>query len=288
MRRIIWRSSCFLFRIFINLRTKRSISHISKDSLTKPFFDALNEYLNNNYSKEEKLWLNKIEIMNRELQYSKTILSIVDHGAGSPHLQTENKKISNAKTIKKTVGEIYRSMMEPYIWPLFLFTLIRQFKPSTCLELGTCLGVSASFQAAALKLNGIGRMITLEGADELASYAINHFEQLKLDNVKVISGRFQDTLDGVLQSNQPIDYVYIDGHHDEIATIKYFTQILPFLNEHSIIILDDISWSKGMNRAWEIIKRNEKVKVSIDLKRIGVCLINGDNNRSECIKIPML
>lgn len=156
----------------------------------------------------------------------------------------------------------------------FLFKLIREFKPSLCLELGTACGFSAAYQATALELNCKGKIITMEGSESLSLLAKNNFESLNLKRIEVITGRFQDTLNNTLRKNQSLDFVFIDGHHDKNATLNYFKQIMPNLNDNSIIIFDDISWSSGMKEAWKIIRTNKNLKVSIDLYKIGICIFS--------------
>jgi len=154
-----------------------------------------------------------------------------------------------------------------------LFKFIREFRPSVCLELGTCLGISASYHAAALELNNHGKIVTLEGSESLASLARENFERLGLKRVTVVVGRFQDTLEEVLRRQAPIDFVFIDGHHDEHATLAYFEKIFPFLSEDAVLVLDDISWSNGMKRAWKTIVSNKRINISVDLFNVGVCII---------------
>jgi len=134
-----------------------------------------------------------------------------------------------------------RKARKSYFWSVLLFKLVRKFNPSACIELGTCLGISAAYQASAQKLNRKGKLVTLEGAVSLASLAEKNLQQLGLDNAHVVSGRFQDKLDTVLNENKPIDYAFIDGQHDEKATISYFEQLTPCLSVESIIDFDDIS-----------------------------------------------
>ena len=69
------------------------------------------------------------------------------------------------------------------------------------------------------------------------------------------------------------DYAFVDGHHDELATLSYFEQILPFMTESSIIVFDDISWSRGMERAWNAIIENESIKASVNLFKLGICVL---------------
>ncbi len=173
------------------------------------------------------------------------------------------------------------------LWARLLFKLIRDFQPSLCLELGTNLGFSAAYQAAALRLNQKGRLVTLEGDPPLASLAERNLRRLNLNQVeprtsppplggtgarvKVVTGRFQDTLEQVLKTQAPIDYAFIDGHHDRDATIRYFQQISPFLSPRAFLVFDDISWSEGMRQAWKHIQKDQRVAFSVDAFAVGFC-----------------
>jgi predicted O-methyltransferase YrrM len=153
--------------------------------------------------------------------------------------------------------------------------------------MGTSVGVSAAYQAAALRLNGYGSLVTLEGATSLADIAKNNFQQLGLDTVEVVVGRFQDTLPDVLASRQPVDYVFVDGHHDEQATLAYFEQILKFLAETALIVFDDIAWSEGMKRAWNTIAHDRRVGVAVDLGEVGLSVIDSSIDRRRYFSIPV-
>jgi predicted O-methyltransferase YrrM len=56
--------------------------------------------------------------------------------------------------------------------------------------------------------------------------------------------------------------------------VRYFNQILPVLHANSILIFDDIHWSADMERAWNEIKENPAVQLSIDLFSIGLVFFN--------------
>jgi len=156
-----------------------------------------------------------------------------------------------------------------------LFKLIRKFKPSICIELGSCVGISAAYQYSALKLNKKGYLITLEGYEALAKITENNIKKLNINNTKVVCGLFQDKLGKVLKENHPVDYALIDGHHQETATIFYFEQFLPYLAEESVMVFDDICWSDGMKRAYKYIKKNKMVKISLEINnKIGILLFS--------------
>jgi predicted O-methyltransferase YrrM len=185
------------------------------------------------------------------------------------------------------VGHISRVASKPPFWCGLLFELIRTVHPKSCIEMGTAVGISAAYQGAALRLNGDGDLVTLEGAGSLANIARKNFQELGLDTVDVVVGRFQDTLPDVLASRKPVDYVFVDGHHDERATLDYFDQILPFLSGISLVVFDDIAWSDGMKRAWGRIAHHEAVEVAVDLGPVGLCVVDRTGAGARYFRIPL-
>ena len=158
-------------------------------------------------------------------------------------------------------------------WRLLLFHLIRGLRPAMCVEMGTALGMSAAFQAAALALNGRGRLVTAEGAPTFADAARQHLDALGLSAVKLVVGRFQDTLDGILREHRPVDYAFVDGHHDGDATVAYFKQFLPHLSDGALLVFDDILYYPSMQRAWRMMAAHPHVRVAVDLGRFGLCVV---------------
>ena len=236
--------------------------------------NTLKSTLRNDLIPEEKVWIDKIEQLRKKLNASTTEISLVDYGAGKSDEHRTQQDMYTGKTVTTTVGKVCRSGSKSPFWSFLLFNLVREFKPAVCIELGTCLGISTSYQAVALSLNKVGKIVTIEGAKTLAKSAKQNIEAIGLENVRVVAGRFQDVLDEVLNESSPIDFAFIDGHHDEKATMRYFDQIIPFLaNQGVVLVFDDISWSPGMKKAWKKIKVDERVKISVDLRKVGICLM---------------
>ncbi len=278
-----------LIRIVLKVRARKQISHLRgiSNQATDKIANALFDTLNNHVTSEEKTWVDRIEALRKTLESSSSKITITDYGAGTANSSRTKEEMYQGIITIRTVGEACQAS-KPYFWSLLLFKLIRRFKPLNSLELGTCLGISGAYLASAQKLNKKGRLVTLEGSESLASIAEQNFQTLALDNVSIVIGRFQDTLDNVLNEYKPIDYAFIDGHHDEQATLAYFEQIQSYLSDKSILIFDDISWSKGMCRAWKKIKENKKIKISLDLRVIGICVIDNDIDQKHSFKIPLL
>jgi predicted O-methyltransferase YrrM len=130
-------------------------------------------------------------------------------------------------------------------------------------------------------VNRNGHTITLEGAPALAELAQSHLRSLKLDNAQVITGRFSDTLQPTLKSVKTVDYAFVDGHHDEQATVAYYKQLLPHLVDGAVVIFDDISWSSGMRRAWQRLEGDESISLSINLRTVGICVATKGDNRNR-------
>ncbi|MEO0397002.1 MAG: class I SAM-dependent methyltransferase [Cyanobacteria bacterium P01_A01_bin.137] len=220
------------------------------DSLTACHVaNAIRDALGNRLDSNERIWIEKIEKLRCELNTNTADLFLTDYGAGKPNLNRLEEDMRDGITTATTVSKICKAS-KPYFWALLLFKLTREFKPNISVELGTCLGISAAYQAAAQAINGKGFLITMEGATMLASLSEKNLKNLDLNNTTVICGRFQDSLDKILHTHQPIDYVFIDGHHDEQATVSYFKSFSSNLSEAAIVIFDDISWSNGMRSAW--------------------------------------
>ncbi len=92
-----------------------------------------------------------------------------------------------------------------------------------------------------------------------------------------------DTLAPALGRHAPIGFAFLDGHHDEEATIEYFQRIKEALDQDAVVVLDDVAWSAGMKRAWARIRCDPAVRVAIDLGPLALCVVN-----SPAEKRPLL
>lgn len=226
-------------------------------------------------SDAERQWTADIESLRSRLLGDERELSVMDFGAGSGDVELTEAEMAKGRPKTLTVAEAC-AVSKPRRWALLLFHLVRGLRPRVCIEMGTCVGVSAAYQAAALRLNGDGRLITLEGALPLAELAAGNLKELGLDHARVVPGRFQDTLEGVLQEHAPVDFVFVDGHHDEHATLGYFGRVVPHLAAGAVLVFDDISWSAGMARAWSSIASDPRVAHALDLGAVGLCIMASD------------
>lgn len=225
---------------------------------------------------EERAWADRIEALRRELLASTDELEVVDYGAVEPGMEVSSDDMYAGRPLRRRVGEICRSASKPPQWAFLLLELVRAFGPESGVELGTSLGISSSYESAGLELNGSGKLVTLEGAEAVAARAGVNLASLGLaDRVEIVVGRFQDTLGPVLERLGRIDYAFVDGHHDRDATLAYFEQLAPALAPQALLVFDDIAWSRGMADAWNRIRSDQRVTVSVDLFKVGICVVGG-------------
>lgn len=219
---------------------------------------------------EGRIWAEKIELLRDCLVGSEEELRFLPL---ADNKGTSTGQPSNTEAWTRSVGEMCESSSGP-AWGRRLFNAVSVSRPGICLELGTCLGISAAYQAAALREIGTGKLVTLEGSPDLAAVARRNFADLGLDNVEVRVGSFVETLQPTLDDFLSVDFAFIDGHHDEEATISYFETILPHAARGAVLIFDDIRWSRGMRRAWHRIATHPNTHLIRDLRRWGICFVS--------------
>lgn len=254
------------------LRRLESVAEID-NPLARSIAEAIHETVSRSVSPEESTWIERIETLRSNLAQSSAKVPFIDFGAGSHDEQRSEAEMLAGVRKSITIADACRASKAPS-WCLLLFKLIRKLKPNSVVELGTCVGISAAYQAAAQSLNGHGRLYTHEGSPSLASLSQDNLRSLDLNNATVVPGRFFDTLNATINSLERIDYAFIDGHHDELATIAYFEELSKHMPDNSLAIFDDISWSDGMRRAWQSLEQHPNVSLSLDLRTIGICVIN--------------
>jgi predicted O-methyltransferase YrrM len=160
--------------------------------------------------------------------------------------------------------------------------MVQYYQPRTILELGTSLGITTCYLALAKPDSTI---ITLEGAEAIANKARQNFKTSKLQNISLTEGNFDETLSSILSPLSSINFAFIDGNHRREPTERYFQQLLTKTNNDSILVFDDIHWSREMEEAWAVIKQHPAVRCSIDLFFVGVILFRGEFREKQHFSI---
>lgn len=213
--------------------------------------------------KTENNWYLIIETARQKLLKQKAEIEVVDLGAGSAVM----------KTNKRAVADIARSSLKPKKFSQLLYRMANYYQPETILELGTSLGITTSYLAAA---DPNAKVYTIEGSPAIANIAQITFDRFDLKNIELMTGNFNDLLPGLLARLQTIGLAFIDGNHRKEPTLDYFQQLVKHSAATSILIFDDIHWSTEMEEAWAAIQEHPSVTLTIDLFFIGIVFLNPD------------
>jgi predicted O-methyltransferase YrrM len=247
----------------------------SDDPVAHRLAAALRASIDGAQSDAEKAWIGRIENLRERLARSDEQIQAVDYGTGSAETERTAEEMALGTPVVYTVSDLCLSSSNPPQWDGVLFNIVRRLEPLRAVEMGTCLGLSAAYQGAALELNGRdGHLVTLEGAPTLAERSRTHLDELGVGRVTVRTGRFDDTLGPVVAELKPVDYVFVDGHHDGQATLDYFDLIAPHLGPSAVVVYDDIHYNDDMKRAWDRIAADERVTHAADLGSMGVTLVS--------------
>jgi predicted O-methyltransferase YrrM len=256
------------------LRYLLTASNGKGHGMHSPFvFELITKILND---KRKYPFYDDIEQLRCRLKQDNRVLEIEDFGAGSRVNPTNKRKVS----------AIAKSALKPNKYSRLLFRMVQFYQPKSVLELGTCFGITTAYLAQG---NKDAEVFTMEGAKEIAEVAKQGFQALGMENIELILGNMDNTLPEIISKFQnehkTFDFVFVDGNHREEPTLRYFMQLLPVLNEHSILIFDDIHWSEEMQAAWHKIIANEKVTLSIDLFFVGLVFFRNENKVKQHFSI---
>jgi predicted O-methyltransferase YrrM len=199
----------------------------------------------------------EIEKQRSQLLADERIITVTDLGAGS-HLN---------KNRQKKVSEIAKNALKSPKLAQLLHRLVADLQPDNIIELGTCLGITSVYLQKAAPH---AKAYTLEGCLQTAGVATEVFKKAGINNIGLVTGNFDDTLPDVINQFDQLDFVYVDGNHQKDATLRYFEWCLPKVHDDTLLIFDDIYWSKGMKEAWASIKGHPQVTVTVDLFWIGL------------------
>ncbi|MGN0187719.1 MAG: O-methyltransferase [Paludibacteraceae bacterium] len=193
-------------------------------------------------------------------------ITLQGFGTGAPR-QTTIRSITKKSCSKRKYAEL-------------LFRIVNSCQARYIIELGTNLGLTTLHMAVA---NSHARIITLEGEPQLYNLANTLFREQHADNIRAICGNIDHTLAQALQTMPTIDLAFFDANHTGEATLRYFHQCLPHAHKHTLFIFDDIHRSADMEQAWNVIKADTHITVTIDTFQMGFAFFNTDLQKENYI-----
>jgi len=194
-----------------------------------------------------------------------TILNVKDFGTGKSG-QRKVKAIASKSSTEVRYGGVMQKIIDV-------------FKVKHILELGTSVGIGTMFLA---RTNAKAEVTTVEGCPETSKFAKAEFAKRKIANVTFINDNFDHLFASNTLKDQHFDLAFIDGNHTSEATIRYFDNIVKkYSNKKSIIIIDDINWSRDMYDAWKEISSCMPDSLRINLFRMGIIFSGYDFPKCE-------
>lgn len=199
---------------------------------------------------------NQIQSLISQLSHDRRSISFSDFGAGS-------KKLKN----KRKINSILKTSSSKGKYAKLFYQLSGFYNPQQILEFGTSLGIGTIHLA---KGNPDVTVTTIEACPETAKIALENFEKTGTENIHLLNKTFEDFLKE--ENRSMYDIIFIDGHHDGIALLRYVDLLEKHIHDDTFIILDDIRWSDSMFSSWKRLKDDNRFNVSIDLFRMGILL----------------
>ncbi|MCE9540638.1 MAG: class I SAM-dependent methyltransferase [Bacteroidetes bacterium] len=211
---------------------------VNEHGVHSPFvFDLLTNVI---YNKNEYYSFKKIEKVREELLRSKKIIKI---------------------------SKIVKSHTLPTKYSQLLFRLVNHFMPPQIMEFGTSFGISTAYMASANSKNSI---ITIEKEQEITEIAKQNFKQLGLKNIEQKTGNVDDILKTIMANNQNLFFICFDGDHCKQDVLNYFYLCVEKATEESVFVFENMYLSPELKKAWEEIKNDNRVTVTLDLFFIGI------------------
>jgi hypothetical protein len=148
-----------------------------------------------------------------------------------------------------------------------LYRLTRLARPARVVELGSGLGRSGAYIAAALAENGAGRFITIEGTRWRHDVARDLIEAVAPGHTEAVHGRFEDHFDAL----DGAGLVFIDGSHSRDATLAYADEIVRRAARPALVVFDDVEgYSDEMESAWRETAALPMFELIGEALRVGV------------------
>lgn len=252
-----------LHRIFAYLKHLLTAWNTTGEGIHSPYLFELVRFI----LRDENTYYCFTEIERRRelLLANSNTIDVLDFGsAGSPE----------GTLIPRRVCDIAKSHLESPRVGQVLFRIIawmgrQQEQPLRILELGASLGITTAYLAMPGSRNYV---TTFEGSTEVLCVAKEVWRALRLENVSWVEGNIDDTLFNC--TCEKLDFAYVDANHTYKATMNYVQFLLPLMSDKGIIALDDIHYSKEMERAWDELKKDPRVTSSMDLYHIGLLFVD--------------
>lgn len=244
------------------------------DAFHSPYLFRLFSYMGNDAVRLEKM--KAIELMRKAWQQNHESIQRTDLGMGSVH---------HSRSSQVPINKIARHSLSRPFQCRSMARLVHHEKPATLLELGTSLGISTAYlQEGCCKT----KITTVEGDPNISRLAKITFEKLGLDQIELVTSGFDQYLAKEKTNSASIDLLFLDGNHESNALLAYYDLLKKRFTSQTIVIIDDIYWSKDMYNGWTKLIAMPEVTQSVDCFQFGVLFFRNEflNKEHHILRIP--
>lgn len=208
-------------------------------------------------NKKKPTHLDDVLNYRKEVLSDKSLIEVEDLGSGGQKQKIYKTNISkHAQNSLKSKAELR-----------FFYNIINYLGVEKIIEFGSSFGVSTMAMSRA---DSVAKIYTIEGSENIYLYAQNAFKKMNAENIVAINANIDDVVKQKDYFSEKVDMVVIDANHTYDAVVKYTEFVKGLMSENSILILDDIHWSKDMNKAWRKIIEDECFTLSIEMWQMGI------------------
>jgi predicted O-methyltransferase YrrM len=242
--------------------------HRNGHGIHSPFvFDIVSRIFRN---KIDNGIVNKIEMVRKRLLNDKKTIEVIDLGSGSNKMKSNYRKVSD---IAK-----YSPVNKKY--GVLLANLAAEFGKNGIVEFGTSFGISTMYLAASLPETIV---YTIEGCPSVAEIADENFSVEGFNNINLLTGSFRDMLPEISDTGIKPGMVFVDGNHRKQPVLEYFNKMVEISDCNTVIVIDDINYSKEMAEAWSEIRNHKNVTCTIDIFRMGLVFFKNGISRQHYV-----
>lgn len=221
------------------------------------------------FTAEEKKLASEIESFRSKIPSLSTAKKVYSYT--SPHSNT----FKTDEKGKAVPGEYIGSAVESHMKTgsstfngILLRRIVAGAGVKKILELGTNTGFSGCYF---LSVPGT-ELVTIEGSDTLCEIAKINMDRFS-DKHRIMNMLFDEAIDVLLAEKASFDCVFIDGQHEQKATLHYTQRVLPMLKPGALIVHDDIYWSDDMHAGWQKMVQDPQFSETVDLFYKGICVV---------------
>ena len=152
----------------------------------------------------------------------------------------------------------------------FFAHLVGQLSPDNIVEFGTAFGVSGMYFLSGIESAGTGRLLTFEPNEVWAEIADANLSSIS-SKYSLTNGTFEENIGDKLDDGAFIDLAFIDAIHVKEFVDSQLEIVLNRSRPGTVVLIDDINFSKSMQVCWQEISNQERFLSSASLgTRVGI------------------